>query len=158
MQRTRILALAAGAFALAAAAAAQQPAGDWHVDRPGAVYASLRTENAEACARRCADDGICMAWSYRIDRSCDLKAVAPAPVRAEGVISGLSPRAPDFAQRIAFEPLPPRSAAQAPTVGASAAPRVPAPAAEMDVAAALLGGPEAEPAYLRPRLGAAGNQ
>lgn len=59
---------------------------------PGA-YASLTTSNAAACSRACAEDGICMAWSFHADNQCQLSAVvSAAPV--QGLASGFSSRAP----------------------------------------------------------------
>lgn len=85
-------ALSALGLLIAAAFASEQG-----VSRPGGVYLTMPMASAEACSAACSDDNLCMAWSFAMaERACELKAIAPAPVRAEGVVSGLSQRAPAF--------------------------------------------------------------
>ena len=97
----------------AAQALAQSPlAGEPNTARPGGVYTSLTVDDANACARLCAEDSICMAWTYRAlpNRACELKAVVTPAVTDIAAVSGLSSRAPDFTRRIA-------AAAPAPVTG-----------------------------------------
>lgn len=157
MRSLRVLLLAAAAAAFAMHAAAQSgPAGDADVARPGGIYNLLTSVNADACAQACAADNICMAWTFQAGGACELKAVAPAPVRAMGARSGLSNRTPpslrqaDAAALSALAPIPANTAV--------------APAANPQLAAistlddsGLLGGLDDEaPESLRPRLGSAG--
>lgn len=154
MQIRRILLLSVVAFGLGVEAAAQSSlAGDADIDRPGGVYTTLRLADAPTCASLCAADGICLAWTYRADGACELKAVIPAPIVSRGARSGLSSRAPAFAHRIAV---------QAPAERASTldiAPALPVAAERdhvgLDADYALLGGPMDAEEFLRPRLGAA---
>jgi hypothetical protein len=96
--------LGAVSFAAVTAAAASETA-----RMPGA-YISLTTSNAAACARACAEDGICMAWSFHAENQCQLSAVVSAePVQA--LASGFSSRAP--------------AALRPPIVYAEAAPQAP---------------------------------
>lgn len=75
-----------------AAAGATEP-------RSYGAYTSLTLASPAACARACADDGICMTWTYRAENVCDLSAVVSTS-RSEGVIaSGFSARAPTLALR-----------------------------------------------------------
>jgi hypothetical protein len=64
---------------------------------PGA-YTSLTSTSAAACARACADDGICMAWSFHHENQCQLSAVVPASADAQALAAGLAARAPAFLQ------------------------------------------------------------
>lgn len=119
--------------------------GDANTARPGGVYVSLAAEDAAACSHLCAQDDICMAWTYREKpaQACELKAVVTPAVAEEGAFSGLSGRAPDFTRRLAE--------ATAPT------PPQPPPAAMTPVSTrhgaseGLLGGPD--DSTLRPRIG-----
>jgi hypothetical protein len=63
---------------------------------PGA-YASLTTTNAAACARACADDGICMAWSFHADNQCQLSAVV-SQASPQALAAGFASRAPAHLQ------------------------------------------------------------
>ncbi len=154
MQIRRILLLSVVAFGLGVEAAAQSSlAGDGDVDRPGGVYTTLRLADAPTCASLCAADGICLAWTYRADGACELKAVIPAPVASRGARSGLSSRAPAFAHLIAV---------QAPAERVSTMDNAPAPSISvehehvgLDADYALLGGLMDAEEFLRPRLGAA---
>jgi len=64
---------------------------------PGA-YASLTTVDAAACARACAEDGICMAWALHRDNACHLAAVVPAEADPHAIAAGVANRAPAFLQ------------------------------------------------------------
>jgi len=137
MRFAPILALAFGAAitVLAPAGAADQ--------RVNASYNTVTTRDVAACARACADDGLCVAWMRQASGACDLIAVAPTAPAPDGASTGLSSRAPSFA------------AWPAPIeVTASAAQTRPAIVhePETEVTLLLLGGPEDN--VLRPRLGA----
>ncbi len=68
------------------------------------AYASHTAQTPEACARICADDGLCVAWSLTAEGLCHLRATTPeAPA---GIASGFSQRAP-AALRQAFVNLAP---------------------------------------------------
>lgn len=120
-----------------------------NVARPGGTYATVEAETVAACERRCADDTICMAWSFHAN-SCELKAIVPAAIEQHGIVSGVSARAP-ASMRARFEPSPPQAATieahefEAEAPAAAAAP-------EDEISVALLGGPETEQ-DLRARLG-----
>src|SRR5512147_407839 len=96
------LMLAAGAIAaIATLARAETPlVGEQGIARPGGVYTTVRISDATQCAALCTRDSICMAWTQLDSGVCELKAVAPSPVAQSGAVSGLSPRAPDFARRV----------------------------------------------------------
>jgi hypothetical protein len=79
--------------------------------RPGGVYAAAPGETAQACARLCADDSLCMSWTYD-EGQCELKAVIAPAVLKEGAVSGLSQRAPNLANLTGL-PVPPTPAAPA---------------------------------------------
>jgi hypothetical protein len=59
---------------------------------PGA-YASLTVSNANACARACAEDGICMAWSFHAANQCQLSAVV-SQAGPQALAAGFASRAP----------------------------------------------------------------
>lgn len=112
--------------------------GDSNVARPGGSYATVEADSATRCERLCADDTLCMAWSFQAN-SCELKAIVPAATPHEGIISGLSLRAP-ASMRAPFSP----PVAAAPTIAAhedEAAVATETTPPE-DTAFALLGGPE----------------
>lgn len=140
---------------LAVLAAAQIGAawalGDVNIARPGGTFATAEAETPAACERLCADDTLCMAWSFQAN-SCELKAVVPAAITRDGVISGVSSRAP-AAMRVRFEdpPVPAATIAAAHELDTPDAPAAEA-APEDDVSLALLGGPESDEG-LRTRLG-----
>jgi hypothetical protein len=125
--------------------------GDSNVARPGGAFATIEAASAAACERACADDALCMAWSFEAN-ACDLKAIVPAALEHEGIISGISTRAP-ASMRVRFEPTPPP--AMEPVIATHEA-NGPALAAELtsyeDASRALLGGPETA-AGLRGGLG-----
>ncbi|MET0182516.1 MAG: PAN domain-containing protein [Caulobacterales bacterium] len=137
------------AFSASIAAASAHEA---HTARPGGVYASTFAANADECARTCGEDALCMAWTFKSDGGCELKAVAPAPMAQNGATSGLSSRAPEFARLVATpQPIVPAaneipSPELRPTTLAAAeiAPdRAPAPSSASDDSG-LLGGASAE--------------
>ncbi len=119
--------------------------------RPGATYSAVEAIDAAACERLCADDTICMAWSFR-ENSCELKATVPAAIVQTGVISGVSTRAP-ASLRVRYEQQPTASeAATAPETQIEADATSSPILEEDEVSLALLGGPEPEE-DLRNRLG-----
>jgi hypothetical protein len=134
----RLLIVVAIAAAQLGAAWAQS---ERDIARPGGAYSVLAAQTAEACARLCADDGLCMAWSFAA-QSCELKAIVPAPVAATGVISGVSTRAP--ASLRAWTEPPPPSAAEPDASDILAHAGFVSAAAEDDVSALLLGGPDGD--------------
>jgi hypothetical protein len=80
---------------------------------PGA-YASLTEASAAACARVCAEDGICMMWSFHADDQCQLSAVvshASPQARATGYASRapaqLQPATPVIQAEPLSQPSPP---------------------------------------------------
>lgn len=119
--------------------------GDANTTRPGGVYVSLAATDAAACSHLCAQDDICMAWTYRETpaHACELKAVVTPAVAEEGASSDLSARAPDFARRLAeaTAPTPPEAPPAAITPIST----------RHDPAEGLLGGPD--DSTLRPRMG-----
>lgn len=148
MRALLALPLALG-LALAATFAAPVSATEPNAPRSPGAYVTNQSANAEACARACAEDGLCMAWTYSNAGACGLMAVAPTATDT-GSIFGVSARAPAFVRRQAPAPIvvpPPieQTATSAP------APARAGPPAEDETSLALLGGPEAE--ALRPRLG-----
>ncbi len=118
--------------------------GETNVARPGGSFRTIQTETAAACERLCADDTICMAWSFR-GSTCELKATVPAPIQETGAISGLSARAPASMRTRIAVPAPIVAPVIADEAQAASAP-------ENEVTMALLGGPEDEEG-LRSRLG-----
>ena len=122
--------------------------GDPNVARPGGSFSTVQAETPAACERLCTDDTLCMAWSFHAN-SCELKAIVPAAVTQEGVISGLSHRAP-ASMRARLEL--PQTAPAAPSVTDETEPATVEAPPEDEISLALLGGPEAEEG-LRTRLG-----
>lgn len=114
--------------------------GDANVARLGGSFATIEAASAAACERACADDTLCMAWSFHAN-SCELKAIVPAATPLEGVISGVSARAP-ASMRVRFEP-PAPPAEPVIAVREDAAPATFAARAthSEDASLALLGGP-----------------
>jgi hypothetical protein len=126
LSRTATLgaALTAG---LAAMAAGPTESG---TDRPGGVYAYVPAEDAAGCAIACAQDQICLAWSFKATEyvGCSLKAIVPASTADPEIQSGVAPRAAAFLALTSLsQPAmsAPASAAPKPAPKA-AAPRVPA--------------------------------
>jgi len=104
-----------------------------------AAYASLPLRDAAACARACAEDGLCIAWIQRTQGVCELSATAPATWPTDGSAVGLSSRAPGFARLPS--PMPSALSEAAPSaVSENTEPEN--TASEDDPAYALLGGPE----------------
>ncbi len=126
--------------------------GDRNVARPGGSYAVVEAETPEACERLCADDTLCMAWSFRAN-ACEFKAIVPAAIAQDGVMSGVSARAP-ASMRARFEAAPP---AAPPAVAGveeqeTIDPSITAHRTEDEISLALLGGPDTQQ-DLRVRLG-----
>ena len=140
MRFLTVLVFAVATVALALQAFAATPSPEAGAARTDGVYASLNATDAAACAALCAQDSICMAWTFRegSEESCALTSVVAAPVAETGALSGLSRRAPDFAARFvaAKTPSAPEAAASNASTGQHAE-------------AELLGAPDALP--LRPR-------
>lgn len=128
--RTAILSALSIAAVVTAAAATEAPRA------PGA-YTSLTTRDAAACARACADDGICMAWSFQRDNQCQLSAVLAAP-DASALETGFAARAPNNLRP--HTPVLHAAAVIEPTVNLS--PPVAARPAQAADVGELLGGPE----------------
>jgi hypothetical protein len=105
------IACAVGLAAIVTAAAASE------TPRAPGAYTSLTTSNAAACARACADDGICMAWAYHHDNQCQLSAVVSAGANPQALAAGFASRAPAHLRP------------QTPVVHAEAAPAPLSPAA-----------------------------
>lgn len=122
-------------FAITALASAAS-AHEFGMARPGGVFLSIAAESADACAAACETDALCMAWTWRPDGACELKAVTPRPVGDMSAISGLSTRAPAFARLLAPEAPPAELRAH------SAPPPNPPPVEEIQTEDdELLGGP-----------------
>ncbi len=133
------------AFSLASALAASAHA--------AGAYAASEARDAAACARLCADDGLCVAWTFTEQNLCELRATAPAAPLAG--LSGFSSRAPASLRQSFANETPPRPAAIADDPPVIKPP--PAPQAALDLTepgdSGLLGGPEPGATALRPRLG-----
>jgi hypothetical protein len=87
------------------------------VARPGGTYTSFGQADANACAAACAQDTLCMSWTFVADPQgrCDLKAVIPHPVMDHLAVSGLAARAPGFSRLVQPTSIgPPRDLAAAP--------------------------------------------
>jgi hypothetical protein len=116
--------------------------GEMNVARPGGAFATIEAQSAGSCERLCVEDTLCMAWSFQ-GNLCELKAVVPAPIARDGIISGISPRAPNSMRtqpalrNTTADGFLPDAAATA-VVGAEARPI--AAMAEYDVSDQLLGG------------------
>ena len=136
-----VIVFVAAIVTLTLQAFAEPPAiGDANTARPGGVYVSLAAEDAVACSRLCAQDDICMAWTYREKpaQACELKAVVTPAIAEEGAISGLSRRAPDFARRLAeaTAPTPPEGPPAPPSIAMTPV------STRHDASEGLLGGPD----------------
>jgi hypothetical protein len=112
------------------------------------AYQILSVSTAEACARACEDDGLCIAWTFTDSGACNLSAVAPQQTPGD-MKYGLSTRAPSFAraQTEMRGPTEMPAIAEAPTP-ASAPVSTEAQSSEdaafEEASLALLGGPEDE--------------
>ena len=131
------------AVLLIAQAGAAWAVAESNMARPGATYSTLEAHDPAACERACAEDTICMAWSYR-ESACELKATVPGAVIQSGASSGVSARA-----RISIR-------VRVPAPATATIPETPPPTAadagDDDLSLALLGGPEPDRG-LRHRLG-----
>lgn len=123
-------------FAAALALAAFEAPGE------AGAYASAPAQSVEACARICAEDTLCMAWTHA-QNTCALRATVPANMSLAA--SGLSPRAP---QSLRPAPITRLASAPEPTLTR------PTPRVEPVETAMLLGGPDEETSGLRPSFGA----
>lgn len=137
MRATWAAAIAVGALAIGFDAGATDGA-----------YMSFAERDAAACARRCEDDGLCIAWSFQADGACELRATAPSAANAAA--HGLSRRAPAGFQQAA--PAPTATALSERTTK-SAAPAVRDEGSsvreEDEISRLLLGGVDAEENGLR---------
>lgn len=116
--------------------------GDTNIARPGGSFATVEATSPAVCARACADDTLCMAWSFEAN-SCELKAIVPVAISRDGVISGVSARAP-ASMRVSAEP-PQQIVNEAVIIAHETGAPTPLPSANQQVAdasLALLGGPE----------------
>jgi len=120
------------AFAALAGAAFASP--------PPGVYDFQDQATAEACAHVCADDSLCVAWTFGGAGKCALMANSPRQPAEEGWVSGFSPNAPSFVRVSA--------SASAATGKEAPAPTPPEPTEHVALApqtgqeTALLGGPD----------------
>jgi hypothetical protein len=104
-------------------------------------YVLTSQADAQACARACEEDGLCMSWAFAAgDGQCALSAVAPRDAAAPGSITGPSSRAPRFE----WTPGPAAAPAESPAQPVRQA-AVRGPFEPSDPAAELLGGPDAAP-------------
>jgi hypothetical protein len=107
---------------------------------PGA-YANLPGRDANACARACADDGLCMAWTFHPNGACELTAIAPSSRSPGAAAFGMASRAPAM-PNLVHAPAAPFEAvaviADVPVLDHPAA----EPIAETDQSLLLLGGPQ----------------
>lgn len=119
------------------------------VARPGGVYLTLQPTDPAGCASACAQDRLCMSWTFRLEPApaCELKAVIPHPVEDARAVSGLAARAPAFARLVAPRRLGPPLALTVPVP-----PPAPAPVAAAPPAPAALDLPPPSP---EPTLAAA---
>lgn len=129
------------AAALAASAAMVSMAWAQEMDqaRPGGVYATVAAPTAQACARACESDSLCMSWTLLAQQgqACELKAVIPPAQFSQGAVSGLSSRAPRLTRLIPLAPAP-----VSPTQSAEAGEPLLAPPEQQADAMELLGAPE----------------
>ena len=109
----------------------------------GSAFRTIASQTAASCARACADDGLCIAWTLTAD-SCALSAIAPIEWPQAATEVGLSTRAPSFAA------LPQRPQVLTPAPQETATHSEDS-ATQDDTDYALLGGPAESD--LRPRLG-----
>lgn len=134
--RTHLALLAAFSLAVATATLTET--------RAASAYTSLTLSNPAACARACADDGICMAWSYRAENTCELSAIVAAPP-SNVIASGFADRAPTLALRQLTGPAAPMAApviAELPLASEPDQEEMPQPLDADEASAMLLGGPD----------------
>lgn len=132
--------LAALAIVLIAQVGAAWALGEANTARPGATFATIEAETAAACERLCADDTLCMAWSFH-GNACELKAVVPPATPQDGAFSGISTRAP-AALRARAAPQPITALRDTTELEPELFATEPTP--EDDISMALLGGPLTE--------------
>lgn len=120
-------------------------AADDPLPRPAGAFATLEAADAAACMRLCADDGLCMAWTFRDAGACELRAVVPTAASEPGATSGVSARAPASMRRAIVTAPPAQPAPEAPGTEP--------PATYAHASDGLLGGPEGPGPALRPRHG-----
>jgi hypothetical protein len=114
--------------------------GEMNVARPGGAFAAIEAESAGSCERLCVEDTLCMAWSFQ-NNLCELKAVVPTPIARDGIISGISPRAPaSMRSQPALRDTTADGFFRETAPGAAAEPGPTAAMAEYDVSDQLLGG------------------
>lgn len=124
------------AVVVAAQIGAAWAVGDNNVARPGGSYLTVEADSAARCERLCTDDTLCMAWNFQAN-ICELKAIVPLATAREGVVSGVSQRAP-ASMRVHVEP---PSAEPAIAAHETETAVVPPP---QNLELALLGGPESD--------------
>ena len=119
------------------------------VDRPGGEYAFLPTADAAACAAACAQDQMCLSWSFQVHEfvGCYLKAVVPTRESDLDSVSGVSERAKSFLAltRPASGPKPAPPAPAPPVIAPAPReyePAAVAPRAYAAASASALGGRE----------------
>jgi hypothetical protein len=130
--RTALICAIGLAAIVTAAAASEAPRG---------AYVSLTTSNAAACARACADDGICMAWSFHRENECQLSAVVAAELDQEALATGYSARAPAALQPRAPVIVAEAAASLPPPLAAASSNETPPAIAPKEDDGLLLGGP-----------------
>src|SRR5690242_2649008 len=82
---------------------------------PPGIYDFQDQPDAQACAHVCADDSLCVAWTFGGPGKCGLMAAAPNQRAEAGWQTGLSPNAPSF---LRSAPAAPETAASAPATPA----------------------------------------
>jgi hypothetical protein len=151
----RKLCIALSVLTVAALATLSAPANAIDPTRSAGAYNVIEARDANACARACANDGLCMVWVHRATGACELMAVVPAsaPDGAYGMAarapSSMRLRTPVEIQQVAMIADTARAPALAETPP-QIAPETLLP--ETEDTLALLGGPDEE--TLRPRHGA----
>lgn len=123
------------------------------MDRPGGVYSYISTEDAAACAVACAQDKICLAWSFKATEfvGCSLKAIVPPQSADAQIESGIAPRASEFLSLTSLS----RPAPVAPQPAPIAPPEKPRPvAAETPAPAEAAFEPIVSPAFASTTLAA----
>jgi PAN domain len=123
------------------------------MDRPGGVYSYIPTDDAAACAIACAQDKICLAWSFKATEfvGCALKAIVP-PLSADSQIeSGIAPRASEFLALTSLSRPAPAESKPAPMTP----PEKPRPVAELPAQTEAAFEPIVSPAFAATKLTAA---
>lgn len=119
-------------------------ANDLNLARLQGAYATAPAANAAACARLCADDGLCISWTLQANGVCSLTAIASPGIAESGATSGFSDRAPASlrAPVVVRAPPPPPEPLRTTIAAFFTLPEAPSELAPDDLA--LLGGPEGE--------------